>query len=122
MKKIKCVSTLIILFQVQYSNAQTTATDSTHYFDTLSNLLNEPCVAYEDDRYAASFQLNQSESSNTLAVSAADLLTSLADIPQLAINPYFKDRTAITVDWKNQAVYRLSNLSLIHGDTDLQNV
>ena len=122
MKKIKYVFTLIVVLQTQYSDAQTTASDSTRYFDTLSNLLNEPCVAYGDDHYAASFQLNQSESSNTLAVSAADLLSSLADIPQLAVNPYFKDCTAITVDWKNQAVYRLSNLSLIQGDTDLQNV
>ena len=120
MKKIKYVFTLIIVLQIQYSNAQTTASDSTRQFDTLSNLLNEPCVAYGDDHYAASFQLNQSESSNTLAVSAADLLTSLADIPQLAVNPYFKDCTAITVDWKNQAVYRLNNLSLIQGGTDLQ--
>ena len=120
MIKIKYVFTLIIVLQTQYSNAQTTASDSTRHFDTLSNLLNEPCVAYGDDHYAASFQLNQSESSNTLAVSAADLLTSLADIPQLAVNPYFKDCTAITVDWKNQAVYKLNNLSLIQGGTDLQ--
>ena len=115
MIKIKYVFTLIIVLQTQYSNAQTTASDSTRHFDTLSNLLNEPCVAYGDDHYAASFQLNQSESSNTLAVSAADLLTSLADIPQLAVNPYFKDCTAITVDWKHQAVYRPSKLSLIQG-------
>ena len=120
MKKIKYVFTLIIVLQTQYSNAQTTASDSTRYFDTLSNLLNEPCVAYGDDHYAASFQLNQSESSNTLAVSAADLLSSLADIPQLAVNPYFKDCTAITVDWKDQAVYRPSKLSLTQGGTDLQ--
>ena len=120
MKKIKYVFTLIIVLQTQYSNAQTTASDSTRYFDTLSNLLHEPCMAYGDDHYAASFQLNQSESSNTLAVSAADLLTSLADIPQLAVNPYFKDCTAITVDWKNQAVYRPSKLSLTQGGTDLQ--
>ena len=120
MKKIKYVFTLIVVLQTQYSDAQTPASDSTRYFDTLSNLLNEPCVAYGDDHYAASFQLNQSESSNTLAVSAADLLSSLADIPQLAVNPYFKDCTAITVDWKNQAVYRPSKLSLTQGDTDLQ--
>ncbi len=120
MKRIKYVFTLVNLFQVPYSNAQTTASDSTRYFDPHSNLLNEPCVAYGDDHYAASFQLNQSGSSNSLAVSGADLLGSLADIPQLAINPYFKDCTAITVDWKNQAVYRLSKLSLTQGDTDLQ--
>ena len=89
MKKIKFVFTLIIVLQTQYANAQTTASDSTRHFDTLSNLLNEPCVAYGDDHYVASFQLNQSESSNTLAVSSADLLTSLANIAQLAVNPHF---------------------------------
>ena len=120
MKIIKYIFSLVIVLQIQYSHAQTTASDSTRHFDILSNQLTEPCVAFGDDHYAASFQLNQSESSNTLAVSAADLLTSLADTPQLAVNPFFKDCTAITVDWKNQAVYRLSNLSLTQGDTDLQ--
>ena len=62
MMKVKYIFSLVIVLQIQYSIAQTTATDSTRHFDTLSNQLNEPCVAYGDDHYAASFQLNQSES------------------------------------------------------------
>ena len=120
MKIIKYIFSLVIVLLIQYSHAQTTSSDSTRHFDTLSNQLTEPCVAYGDDHYAASFQLNQSGSSNSLAVASAELLSSLTDIPQLAVNPFFKDCTAITVDWKNQAVYRLSNLSFTQGDTDLQ--
>lgn len=102
------------------SDAQSISGPGLRYFETASNVLNEPCVAYSGEHYAAAFNLQISGSDYSFILNKAERLSSTSSVNALPRNSRIKDCSSIIIDWWGTTRYQIFNLSLYDGQLDLQ--